>query len=124
MVGYDPVSQRLILQAGLNTASPPELISRTWAWDGTKWSQLHPNHEPPPEVGGSMAVDPSSGHLMLAGGDLFSETVDAHGNNVPHWSANNGTWLWDGATWNRVANNPRQGGYPALAVDNSTGRRR
>jgi hypothetical protein len=120
-VGYDPVSQRLILQAGLSTASPTELIAQTWAWDGTEWSQLHPTPEPPPEVGGSMAVDPSSGHLMLAGGDSFSETVDTHGNNVPHWSVNNGTWLWDGATWTRVADNPRQGGYPALATDNATG---
>src|SRR5580692_5787399 len=41
-VGYDPVSQRLVLQAGLSTASPTELIAQTWAWDGTEWSQLHP----------------------------------------------------------------------------------
>jgi hypothetical protein len=120
-VGYDPVSQRLILQAGLNTASPPAFISRTWAWDGTTWSQLQPTREPPPEVGGAMAVDPSSGHLVLAGGDSFSEPVDSQGIGVPHWSANNGTWLWDGATWTRVADNPRQGGYPALALDNASG---
>jgi|GEM_PF-6294893 len=119
--GYDPVSQRLIVQAGMNAASSPELISQTWAWNGTTWAQLQPTREPPPEVGGSMAVDPISGHLMFAGGDSFSETVDSQGNNVPHWSANNGTWLWDGATWTRVADNPRQGGYPALALDNATG---
>lgn len=120
-VGYDPVSQRLILQAGLNTASSPKLIAQTWAWNGTTWSQLQPTRTPPPEVGGSMAVDPLSGHLMFVGGDAFSETVDSQGNNLPHWSANNGTWLWDGATWTRVADNPRQGGYPALALDRATG---
>jgi|HubBroStandDraft_6_1064221.scaffolds.fasta_scaffold24849_4 hypothetical protein len=68
-----------------------------------------------------MAVDPSSGRLMFAGGDSFYETPDSQGFSVPHWSANNGTWLWDGATWTRVADNPRQGGYPALAMDNATG---
>jgi len=54
------------------------------------------------------------------GGDSFSEGTDGRGNNVPHWAGKNGTWLWDGADWTRVAANP-QGGYPALAGERSKG---
>lgn len=129
-VGYDPVRKELILQAGESyqagqvssaSAQASGLLAETWAWDGTAWSHLSPATEPPAERGAAMAVDPISGHLLLMGGDSFAETVNAQQQNVPIWSPNNGTWLWDGTTWTRVADNPRQGGWPALAVDQATG---
>ncbi len=63
-----------------------------------------------------MAVDPISRHLLLVGGDAYSGGVNAAGQWVDHWAPNEGTWLWDGSNWNRAADNPVQGGYPALAV--------
>jgi len=119
-VGYDPVTRQLILHAGSTIGDNPTYISQTWAWDGQRWTRLAPRTELPPQAGGAMSVDPVSGHLMFMGGDAFSESSDAGGNNVASWSPNLGTWLWDGATWKRVADNPAQGGGPALAVDDAT----
>lgn len=123
-VGYDPLGKVLILQAGETYSGPGQpqtLVAETWAWDGTTWSRLSPATEPPAEREAAMAVDPISGRLMLMGGDSFTETVNAQHQNVPDWSPNDGTWLWDGAEWTRVADNARQGGDPALAVDQATG---
>jgi hypothetical protein len=119
-IGYDPATRRLILHAGVDLSGAGSYISATWAWDGSRWSELSPRSELPAQSDGAMAVDPVSGRLMFMGGDAFSESTDSNGNNVPHWAPNLGTWLWDGATWTRVADNPRQGGDPALAVDQAT----
>ena len=118
--GYDPVSRRVILWAGATSGPTGTLVAQTWAWDGSSWSQLSPSTQPAPERQASLAVDPGSGHLLLVGGDAFSQGVDSQGNNVAHWAPNEGTWSWDGSTWTRVGDNARQGGYPALAVDQAT----
>jgi hypothetical protein len=116
-IGYDPATRRLVLQVGVTGSGPSrDDAAQTWAWDGTRWTHLHPRTQLPAETSGAMAVDPVSGRLMYMGGDAFHET-DA---NVPSWSPNFGTWLWDGATWERVADNPCQGGDPALGVDEAT----
>ena len=110
-VGYDPVTQRLILEGGNPDGTLGIFTAATWAWNGKLWTQLSPATEPSPEAQGSMAVDPASGHLMYMGGD--ASTAGA-------FAPNEGTWLWNGSTWARVADNPCQGGYPALAVDPAT----
>ena len=120
-VGYDPVTRRLILHTGVPTdPNAGSLLSQTWAWDGARWTRLAPRTELPPQADGAMAVDPVSGHLMFMGGDAFQGSPGPDGNIVPDWSPNLGTWLWDGVTWTRVADNPRQGGGPALVVDEAT----
>jgi hypothetical protein len=63
-----------------------------------------------------MAVDPVTGRLLLMGGT----TLDGQ-SATPTWGPNDGTWLWSGSDWSRVADNPRQGGHPALATDVATG---
>ena len=125
-VGFDPVSGRLILQAGWTgtggwpaCSGPVNLVSQTWAWDGTRWTQLSPATEPPPQAQGAMATDPVSGHLMYMGGDTVGSDCSPS-TTQSGWGPNEGTWLWNGSTWSRVADNPDQGGSPALAVDQST----
>jgi hypothetical protein len=124
-VGFDPVSRRLILQVealpmhgygGYGT-----FTATTWAWDGKRWTQLSPASEPAPEAEGSMAVDPASGELMYMGGSAYTSTSDSQNPWIPEWDPNQGTWLWNGSTWTRVADNPEQGDEPALAVDQATG---
>lgn len=65
-----------------------------------------------------MAVDPISGRLLLMGG---TSLVNQTPGNGARWGPNDGTWLWTGSDWNRVADNPGQGGHPALAADEATG---
>lgn len=115
--GWDPVSRRVILQAW-----PADMTSAptTWAWDGLLWSQLSPQHQLPAQREASMAVDPVSGRLLLMGGTSLSSPADP--TVQPQWGSNDGTWLWTGSDWNRVADNPTQGGHPALAADDATGR--
>lgn len=108
--GYDPVTRQLIVEGGNPGGTRGTFTAATLAWDGTAWTQLSPATTPAPEAEGSMAVDPVSGHLMYMGGDAAAAS----------YAPNEGTWLWNGSTWARVADNPCQGDYPALAVDQST----
>jgi hypothetical protein len=91
----------------------------TWAWDGVAWSQLTPQHQLPSQREASMAVDPVSGRLLLMGGTSLSWPADT--TVQPQWGSNDGTWRWTGSDWTRVADNPGQGGHPALAADDATG---
>jgi len=124
VVGFDPASRRLILQVEAlpsQGTAQPTLTVATWAWSGKTWTRLSPGTEPAPESQGSMAVDPVSGELMYMGGSAYTATSDSQNPWIPEWDPNQGTWLWNGSTWARVADNPEQGGEPALAADQATG---
>ena len=64
-------------------------VGQTWTWDGSAWSQQQVT-SPPGRNGGSMALDPGSGRVLLVGGEV-------NGNRDP--SLATVTWLWDGASW-------------------------
>jgi len=83
-VGWDPVSGRLILFGGIRAMGTTSAPNDTWAWDGTIWSRLSPVNVPPANSGGeAMAVDPTTGRLLMLDGAQ--------------------TWSWDGANWQKLA---------------------
>ena len=57
--------------------------TRTWTWNGTSWTELHPSANPPASYGASMAYDAATGDVVFAGrsGDGFE------------------TWTWNGVNW-------------------------
>jgi hypothetical protein len=92
MMGYDPITQRVVLFGGFSNGGG--LLGDTWLWDGTNWTQQHPAVSPPPQQNGAMG----SGRTLL----LYGDQSD--------------TWLWTGSTWKQVtpAQNPgRRGGAAA-----------
>ncbi len=77
----------------------------TWTWNGTDWTQLHPEKNPQPFVP-TMTYDQSSGAVVL-------------------YSISAETWSWDGASWTLKASlsgSPTPGhATPVLAFDPATG---
>src|SRR4029077_8885743 len=67
----------------------------TWEWDGTAWKGIQPPSQnvPPFHRFASMADDQTLNKTVLFGG--------YDGTNYL-----NQTWLWDGAVWTQVKNNP------------------
>jgi len=85
-VGWDAVSQRLILFGGIRTMGSDYPRNETWAWDGANWAKLSPTTVPPPNNGGqAMAVDSTTGHLLMLDGAQ--------------------TWTWAGSSWQKLADN-------------------
>src|SRR5260221_11980553 len=42
--GFDELRQQAILVVPVSNTS---LVSQTWSWDGSAWTQLHPANNPP-----------------------------------------------------------------------------
>jgi len=85
--GFDPVSQRILLfgeSAG---------IAETWSWEGASWHELSPSRSPDARASTSLALDPTTGQLLLFGGYRVIEQP----------SAANDTWTWNGSNWNQLS---------------------
>lgn len=65
-LAYHPGMGRLILFGGAGSPMGHTVEEGTWAWDGTNWSQLPLDSEPPWRVEAVMAE--SRGQLLLFGG--------------------------------------------------------
>ena len=90
-MAFDPVSKSLLLVSPLlpPTGSGPS----TWRWTGQTWVDLAVT---PPTATTGMALDPSSGTLLLC--------------SDPTSRAQSQLWSWNGAAWRSVPNS-------ALAVE-------
>lgn len=77
----------------------------TWEWDGSDWTPRcfeggRCAGEPPPRTDHAMAYDPTTGMVLVYGGqDLLSSSCSGTGSN------NNclGTYGWDGRSWTRLS---------------------
>jgi hypothetical protein len=84
---YHPPTKTVVLFGGLSAKGADE----TWLWNGRTWTAAPDGGRPGirPEARGyaPMAFDPTSGALILFGGNGIS------GRNL------NDTWKWDGTSW-------------------------
>jgi hypothetical protein len=91
----DEARHQVLLFGG--SASPlgptPPVPGDTWIWDGSTWSQLHPNPAPPGRSGAAAAFDPLRSVVVLYGG----VGLDDKGHPV----AFDATWTWNGSAWKR-----------------------
>jgi hypothetical protein len=111
-VGFDPISNRLLLFGGSPQplgGHPTDRLADTWAWDGQVWTQLSPAHSPTSLYGARLVLDPVSGRLLLVSG---AGQTDASGA-----VRQQGMWSWDGGDWARAADNPLQIPFPVVASD-------
>ena len=63
-------------------------LSETWEWDGTRWTQKHPVHNPGARRLFGIAALPTAGHVLIFGGN--------NGNGSSFFGD---TWEWDGTDW-------------------------
>jgi hypothetical protein len=88
-MAYDQATGQMVLFGGVQTLSGGKInvLSQTWTWNGSTWTQLAPAAHPSARYGASMAYDQATGQLMLFGGTA--------GTNVTYGNV----WMWNGTTW-------------------------
>jgi hypothetical protein len=106
-MAFDDASNQLILVS--DQLSEGDQTEQTWTWDGSTWTQLSPNVNPPARGAPSLAYDPavaSTGGLVLFGGYVGS-------------ASESDTWVWDGSDWSAqsVATSPPGRAYGVMAYD-------
>lgn len=90
-MAYDAAHRQVVLFGGHDCSSTPPcpMFNDTWTWDGTTWTEQHPQRSPPARDGAAMAYDASQGQVVLFGGSAGSALGD--------------TWTWDGQEWTEQA---------------------
>jgi hypothetical protein len=84
---YDAATHSTVLFGGDNGGEVPRIrYDDTWIWRNG-WTQLSPATSPSARGGAGMAYDPTTGTVVLFGGN------DINGNALDD------TWTWDGITW-------------------------
>jgi hypothetical protein len=103
-MAYDAARGQVVLFGGCCG-----LLSDTWTWDGTDWTQHFPAHSPTPRSGMGMAYDAARGQVVLFGGSSEDVVGD--------------TWTWDGTDWTQhtPAHSPTPRYGPGMAYDAARG---
>jgi putative cell wall-binding protein len=91
---YDGSTRQVIMFGGSPShncgAQTPTYLADTWAWNGGRWTQLHPSTSPPAGAGACAAYDAATGEVVL-----FGDGTGVNGGRV----GDPNTWTWDGTTW-------------------------
>ena len=89
-LAYDSARGRVVVFGGLSGSTRLDDI---WEWDGTSWTEKHPD-APTPSARHShaMAYDSARGMVVLFGGNASGREAD--------------TWEWDGTSWNSLGVTP------------------
>jgi hypothetical protein len=90
-VADDPATGQVVVFGGSSG-----LGADTWVWTGLTWEFEEPSTQPPPLGFASLAYDPESRLVMLAGGGPYNA------------GGIDGTWGWDGRTWHELDASIRQ----------------
>ena len=128
-IACDPTTGNVVLFGGAGP-SGSEILNDTWLWNGTTWTQVDDTGDPgctttctaspPVRAFATMVYDPTTGNVVLFGGQNGSGTL-------------NDTWLWNGTTWTQVDDtgdpgctttctaSPPMRGYASIAYDLTTG---
>ena len=80
------------------------ILSDTWEWDGSAWTQRNPATSPTQRFGHAMAYDSRRQRVFLHGGTRnFSNGLSD-------------SWEWDGTTWTRrtATNEPETWANPMV----------
>jgi Galactose oxidase, central domain len=67
-MAYDAATGTVVLFGGDGNFGNFDLLSDTWAWDGSTWTQQHPATSPPPRDSAPIAYDAATGTVVLFGG--------------------------------------------------------
>lgn len=63
---YDEAAHQVVLFGGMG--GDGSALNDTWTWDGSGWTQQHPQTSPPARAFAAMAYDPKAHDVVLVGG--------------------------------------------------------
>ena len=107
---YDPHLKKTVIFGGQGRPSSQERVTRfndMWSFDGTRWTEIKPATVPPARYGAQVAVNPTTGNVLLFGG-LRVDTVEVPGTNGDPATTTqvqvyaDDFWEWDGTNWKQV----------------------
>ncbi|HVB22683.1 MAG TPA: hypothetical protein VNG51_12115 [Ktedonobacteraceae bacterium] len=107
-IAYDPATKQVVLFGGLSSLANTKMLSDTWTWDGTDWTQQYPATSPPARDDAALAYDAATNQLVLFGGGSSKPPI---GGLVP--PPLNDTWIWTGANW--IQQHPATSPLPVLS---------
>lgn len=90
-MAYDAARQQVVLFGGFADSGVGDYVyfGDTWTWDGTNWTEQHPETAPPARCCMGMVYHAAQQQVVLFGGcDGFDEFND--------------TWVWDGRNWREL----------------------
>jgi hypothetical protein len=97
---YDPALRELILYGGCASCGPGfRLLQDTWAFNGTRWTELHSKRLPDYEPSPTMSWDRLTGELELLAPPPGYGTTPPNGNFNAATSVRMGRWAWTSAGW-------------------------
>jgi hypothetical protein len=111
-LAYDSARGRVVLFGGSRNPPNGGILSDTWEWDGTNWTQKNPATSPPARQQHALAYDSARGRVVLFGGYGSGDGLLSD------------TWEWDGTDWTQKnpATSPPARYRHALAYDSARGR--
>jgi len=109
-MAYDSAHGQVVLFGGVGADNA--VLSDTWTWDGSNWTQRVPANSPPARNFHAMAYDSLHQQVVLFGGSTSS-----------YLSLLSDTWVWDGSNWAQKspANSPPARFNHAMAYDAAHG---
>lgn len=92
-MAYDAATRQVVLFGGggsgprIGGVIPPPLDD-TWTWNGSTWTQQHPETSPEARTQAGMAYDANTHDVLLFGGSKENGPIEL-----------NDTWAWNGTDW-------------------------
>jgi len=116
-MAYDTATGNMVLFGGTNCSGAncilDSLLSDTWVWNGSTWTEESPTNYPPARDAATMAYDAAAGNMVLFGGEVSG----AGPNNVV-----GDTWVWNGSAWTEASTTgPPARDSATMAYDAATG---
>lgn len=107
-MAYDPAMHEVLMFGGYGRSFTD--LGDTWAWNGHRWTQLHPKTSPSARQGAEMAYDPADREMVLFGGSTSGGDAT-------------GTWLWRDGDWHRArpTTSPPEGVEGGVVYDGTIG---
>jgi len=111
-MAYDPQHQRVLLHGGSRDLQATNILSDTWAWDGTSWQEIT-NAGGPMRVQHRIVYDEKRQVMVLFGG------LERVSSGSQEGSGPVDTWEFDGTQWHQVATNGPPGArqFPVMGYD-------
>jgi cysteine-rich repeat protein len=106
-MAYDAARGVVVMFGGNTLETPPVVLEDVWEWNGTTWTEIHPEMPRPSRRSlHALAYDPIARHVVLFGGYSNRFFLDD-------------TWSWNGQTWKRFESvqNPTKRAFHGLAWD-------
>jgi Galactose oxidase, central domain len=111
-MAFDTKTNTMLLFGGATANSDQSnerTLNETWSWNGSTWTELGPDNDPPARGDAVMGFDPITGQMVVFGGSNSTGPL-------------NDTWTWDGTTWTEQSSEetPPERSGATMAFDGAT----